>query len=690
MVIRSEAEFERLYQEFVQKGGGFPTLTTVPSTTDIANSQSNQNVLDVSFNTPAAYYQEQSSITSSPSTLSELQAKQLQYNRSKALQTISSEIAANNFSNPYTSRADIGKLTYNDYMNSAGGTAIGSMATAFNRLSDTGIGGSPLIAATIFGALLANTGIDFEKLIIGALIGGAAISMFTNLSSHTDSQLSDLPKTLEDVSSLTDMNKTFGEPSDGCDIFNQLMGILSGAFDGALDFINSAGSDLMNMLNATGIPDFINSVTSKVNEIIDSIVGPISDAINSVISQVTDAINQALAPLKDALNQALGPIKDMFNQMGNMMKSALGAINDIANQIASEIAGILDLASQLASKLQALAMAGAMMDPCKLAVLLNVGSPELKNAAGLLNAPMEMPLPNINIPTEVDDRADPEEVTARMQEARQQAATEPGVPQSPFTDLAQIYQPLNAYLHDLFSSVKGIFDTETKYGSVPTEDGLIIAALPVTGSNSQTSEEQEISSEFTPSVPAQSSNTGRNIEQGDAESLDAFGGEGAEIIQPTPNTQVASSNTRRSAEQSLGSSSSSITLVARARTEWYNKYGKDLKRLEIRSKRYSRKISSILNSSTTWSNESQKSQARIYKQAFDSIVSQAKQQLAYSKTTYKYTVQGADRDPTKEREKQELLNKTHGPNTKIILDRLTRQYDDNVNGWESIKPASSS
>jgi len=85
--MASEAELERLYQEFVLRGGGAFTLSNVNTT-------------------PAQYYNTVSGNTLNPSQQAFLQAQQEQFNRQSALSTISSEIAGNNFSNPYTARAD--------------------------------------------------------------------------------------------------------------------------------------------------------------------------------------------------------------------------------------------------------------------------------------------------------------------------------------------------------------------------------------------------------------------------------------------------------------------------------------------------------------------------------------------------------------------------------------------------------
>ena len=76
----------------------------------------------------------------------------------------------------------------------------------------------------------------------------------------------------------------------------------------------------------------------------------------------------------------------------------MGGIADMAAQIANEIAGLVNMAANIANKLAALSLAGAMMDPCKMAVLLNTGTPALAGAAQQLNSPLESTIPNVIYP----------------------------------------------------------------------------------------------------------------------------------------------------------------------------------------------------------------------------------------------------------------------------------------------------
>ena len=70
--MSSEAEFERLYQEFVRKGGGALTGTNTPTAnTDVFAA------LCETVNTPASYYNDSNKIGLTPSELAELNAAEV-------------------------------------------------------------------------------------------------------------------------------------------------------------------------------------------------------------------------------------------------------------------------------------------------------------------------------------------------------------------------------------------------------------------------------------------------------------------------------------------------------------------------------------------------------------------------------------------------------------------------------------
>ena len=449
--MASESEYERLYQLWVQQN----TINGGTVTLDGAN-------------TPAQYYDEASSLTLTPQQLAELQARQSHYNRTQALQTISSEIGANNFTNPYNARsaASIDKL--NAFSSSQGVLNVIALSAILNGSDALALGGSAVVLAALSNAL----GVDFEKLLLTAGLAGIGIAMFNSLQSHTNSQTVNLPDTLENASQLAGMNAQFGEGPSSCSLFNELMGILAGAFDGAFDFIDAA------MDKISGI---INQVAGALGDIVAGITGAIAGGIDAIISAISGLIPQGL--------------KDLFNEIGDIASGLIGAFSDIANQITSEIANILEMANQIAQKLAALAMAAAMLDPCKLAVLMNTGSPELKAAANSMIAPVTNIIEEVQ--TELDSRANPEEVTRAVENAKAEAQTAPGVPQSPFSEAAKIYTGQDAYLHsdsggNLLKVTPSMFGTEEKFQSTPTETGSTVTKLPETGSNSDAGEEQEV------------------------------------------------------------------------------------------------------------------------------------------------------------------------------------------------------
>ena len=449
--MASESEYERLYQLWVQQNtinGGAVTLDGT--------------------NTPAQYYNESSSLNLTPQQLAELQARQAHYNRTQALQTISSEIGANNFTNPYNARSDTSINKLNAFSSSQGVLNVIALSAILNGSDALALGGSAIVIAALSDAL----GVDFEKLLLTAGLAGIGVSMFNNLKSHTNSQTVNLPDTLENASQLAGMNAQFGEGPSSCSLFNELMGILAGAFDGALDFIDSA------MDKISGI---INQVAGALGDIVAGITGAIAGGIDAIISAISGLIPQGL--------------KDLLNQIGDIASGLMGAFSDIANQITSEIANALEMANQIAQKLAALAMAAAMLDPCKLAVLMNTGSPELKSAANAMTSPVTNVIEEVQ--TELDPRANPEEVTRAVENAKAEAETAPGVPQSPFSAAAKIYTGLDSYLHSssngsLLKVTPSMFGTEEKFQSTPTETGSTVTKLPETGSNSDAGEEQQV------------------------------------------------------------------------------------------------------------------------------------------------------------------------------------------------------
>ena len=111
--MASEAEIERLYQLFVTNGGG-------------ALSFSGTNL------TPKQYSEALATSNLTPLEMAQLEARQRQYNKSVALNSIADEIDANNFTNPYAPRAAYGSSLFTSLASSAGAGKIGDINTAFS------------------------------------------------------------------------------------------------------------------------------------------------------------------------------------------------------------------------------------------------------------------------------------------------------------------------------------------------------------------------------------------------------------------------------------------------------------------------------------------------------------------------------------------------------------------------------
>lgn len=400
--MASEAEFERLYQEFVRNGGGTHTF-------DSANR------------TPAEYYDSVNGTELSPEQIAALEAAEQQYNRQAALNVILDELTTNNFTNPYDSIATNGINTYAAYSVSPEVLAVATLGSTINEVED--VSTREQLIAIVGGLMFLAT----------PTVGPQATSMYTSMLTHTNSQVSDFVTNLSTAASLANMSKNFGDTnaSSGCSIFNTLMGLLSGEFDGVLDFIGDVASK---------ITDAISSILSVINDITNAI----RDFIDGVVSTVIDVVTALVAPIAAVIAAVAG-----------FVSGAISAIGDVVDQIASEIAKLLSMAEDLANKALALALGAAAMDPCQVQAILNVGSDNLKGAVTQLTTPVASAAPVVQ--TENDPRASASVVNATMANAVETAAHAAGVPQSPMRASSATYSPFSAYLHKVVGAIGSAF-----------------------------------------------------------------------------------------------------------------------------------------------------------------------------------------------------------------------------------------
>jgi hypothetical protein len=571
--MASEAEIERLYQEFVNRGGGQYTFSNVNTT-------------------PAQYYSTTSSASLTPGQEALLIARQEQFNRQSALSTIASEVAGNNFTNPYIGRADNSIGIINNFALNPTLANVTALAGAFGSFS-------AIEQTAIFAGILELTGVDVGNVIKVLGIGALGLALFNSLKTHTIGQMSDLPKTLSDASALAGMNSQFGEQKDSCSFFNEILGVLSGGFDGTMDFIDNAFDKLGGFLQQSGISGIIDQITSAISGA-GGIIGDVINAVSGVINSATSALSGILG------------------QIGSMVGKVTNAIADVTNQIAMEAQKLLGLASELLSKALALSMAAAALDPCQMAVILNTGSNEMKGAVNKLNAPMNA---LSSIPTSIDSRADAGTVIKTMDQAKQEASQSPGVPQSPFTETAKLHKPLDAYLHNLFAEVTGIFgDTfDTIKNAV---GGTVLSATPKTGS-----------------LPSTSTNT------------------------PKTTPTIISSDAWR---------------------QWQGAYSNTLLELKRDIKHLKMFINQAV-ATKTFSTEELKQQAIILSEQLAQDETSVSVELKSANSQLVYESEGNKfRIDSKEQNKLELLNSKVAPHTTRLINRIKRNYASAVVQWNSI------
>lgn len=397
--MASEAEIERLYQLFVANGGGNLTF-------------SGSNL------TPKQYSEAINASQLTPLEMAQLESKQHQFNRQSALNTIASEIDANNFNNPYSARGIFGTSLLNTLGAHQGSINAGLINGAFSGFTDSN-------RALVVAGVLSATGVDLEKIIKIAALTGLGTSMYTSLTDHTNNQTANVPKTMEDASSLSSMNEQFGEEGDPCSFFNQLMGILAGIYDGTLDFIEKAIGDITSFLNKTGITQLFLDIINAIN----GAVGGVATAVAAITGLLVGAVLEVM--------KALSPL----------VGKVINAINEVTTAIASEINALANMAAELLKKALALLIGSFGSDECKKKVLENTGSPEMKEAIEQLNHPLGTGNPHI-VGTTEDNRANAENVLRAMNDAKENALIDDGVPQSPYTPHGQSYTAKDDSLHD--------------------------------------------------------------------------------------------------------------------------------------------------------------------------------------------------------------------------------------------------
>jgi len=422
--MASEAEYERLYQRFVENGGGKLTF-------------------DNSDLTPAEYWNLNDEYDLTDEQKAALEAAEIQYNRSVALNTLADEIDKPNvFTNPLDGLITNGETAYAGWNTNPNVVSLDGLAQSINNFS----GSQKPELDNFFKNLSTVVGVGAGIFSVAAL-GISATQMYANLRTHSTNQVTNLPETMDQVSQVASLNQQFNPTSSGpCDIFNNLMGFMSGVYDGALEFVAGVKDKL-----AALIPQSIKNAIDTVKGVIDNFtLGG---------SGIVDQIKSALGPAIDAFKNAIKGVSKLIN-------AAMNAVDNLSKAIQAEINGLAQGLSSMLAKVKALAMAAMSLDPCKVDVLKRAGNDTINGAISTLNNPMgSIPSP---VQTEVDPRANPADVASKLANAEKAALGEAGVPQSPIKANATGYSAQNAYLHSNASRVTGV---ET-HKSEPVKDSV--------------------------------------------------------------------------------------------------------------------------------------------------------------------------------------------------------------------------
>ena len=435
--MSSEAEYERLYQEFVAKGGG--TLT-----------------FDSTNQTPAEYWDLVENTELSDAEKAALEEAQRQYNYSTALNDIATQLQEGvEWKNPLDATVLDGLNTYNGWETNTDVVLLDDFATSINDFNASG-------SVSVSDKNELNAFIDNINKAVGVgigifgivAIGSAAVSMFNSVKTHTDGQIATLPETIDNVSQVANMDAQFSPAQSGpCNLFNNMMGFLSGIYDGALSFV-SGFKDKLASLIPQGIKDAISAITGVINDVKDGIIS----AVGGIVNTIKNKINEVYAAGVEAFQKAFKGISSLISTVAN-------TIDTLAKAVQAEIAALLSGLDSLTAKLQALSFAAMSFDPCKMAVLQRAGPESLTSSFNQLN-PATITPPSV-VQTVADPRANPTEVASKLAEAESIASTSPGVPQSPMKANATKYNPSSSYLHS-----ESVLSTGIETTTVPVKSSV--------------------------------------------------------------------------------------------------------------------------------------------------------------------------------------------------------------------------
>ena len=285
-----------------------------------------------------------------------------------------------------------------------------------------------------------------------------------------------------------------------------------------------------------------------------------------------------------------------------------------------------------------------------------------------------------------------------MAEAKDKASKGSGVPQSPFSSLAGIYQPINAYLFDLFDDLSGIFTSnfETVIGS----DGQTkIVEKPVTGSNSVSANNsiierlrQDLPSrlevpelESPPSIDTLSGLDRGALNQNALSDLAASLNDAMNpaISSATRLAKIIDTDLSIPSFDNKDRQLIPITVNSGAVKSWRNEIFPRMMEIRSDAQVTYKEIQRYLDQAK-FRDESQKRQSRIIEENLMNLEREARS-LRNRVEEMRYTTPGGDLDSAKEQELKVLYRDDIYPKQDKILKSLRLKVDNEIRSWNSIK-----
>jgi len=179
----------------------------------------------------------------------------------------------------------------------------------------------------------------------------AASEMYREVCEHTNSQIADLPNTINEISSFSAIAQNFRPPttanSSECSMFNEMMGIMSGVMDGAFSFLGDLPGTLTELMGP--LEGIMGGMTGQLQGMIDGSIPDISSLMGGLDGVMNGGIEGLLGNIPGGLEGLLstlpGGIEGVLGGLPGGIEGLLGNIpgglEGLAGGLPAGIQGLL-------------------------------------------------------------------------------------------------------------------------------------------------------------------------------------------------------------------------------------------------------------------------------------------------------------------------------------------------------------